>query len=332
MAAEPVQTRVAVVGLTLMKPNGNLGKYVIPALAASGFEITVVTREPEKAQELVRSLSGSKAISSDAPIFVVKGDYTTPESLTPTLAGHDSVISLLNRDQTAAQMLVIDATILAGVKHIIPAAFGIDSRNSEVRALPHLAIGYIKSEEHLLKAIADTNGRTSFTIIHNGGFLEWLLQYDLYINLSGQGDEPSMVFDDGNIKVSVSSMVDIGKAVATAVTHRHDERFRDQFLLMHNLAISQNEMLGIAKKILPDKPWPVVKVDTIEAEKKSQEIFDASVASGEKAPASAYHGFFARAFFGKGLGYFPQVDNELLGVKERDVVWLKSLVERYLIV
>ena len=47
-----------------------------------------------------------------------------------------------------------------------------------------------------------------------------------------------------------------------------------------------------------------------------------------KAPASAYHGFFLRAFYGQGLGLFPEVDNELLGVENRDSAWLKGIMER----
>lgn len=304
---------------------------MIAALAGAGMEITLVTRDPEKAVELVESLVNSNDIPAGVAVSIEKGDYASAGGLAPSLQGHTSIVSLLNRDQTAAQILVIDATILAGVNHIVPAAFGVASRLPEVRALPHLAAGYTKSEDHLLYAIARSNGQASYTIIHNGGFLEWAFQYDIFINLSGKGDKPSMIFDDGDVKLSASSMVDIGQAVATAVRDRHDERFRNKFLLMHSIKVSQNDLLSIAREILPDKPWPLIRVDTVEAEKKSQEIFDASVASGEKMPASAYHGFFARAFFGKGLGWFPKVDNELLGVRERDNAWLRSIMERYLV-
>lgn len=297
---------------------------------ASGLQVTIVTRHLQTAQELLQSLQESKALNPDARISVVEGDYTSADSLAPSLGGHDSVVSLLNRDQTAAQIVVIDATILAGVKHIVPAAFGVDTRLPEIRALPHLAIGAIISEDHLLKAVAESEGQTTFTIIHNGGFLEWLFQYNLALNLAGQGEQPSMVFDDGETKMSMSSQVDIGKAVGTAVMNSHDEAFQNKYLLMHNIAVSQNDLLGLAKELLPDKPWPIARIDTVEAEKKSQEAFDASIASGEKPPASAYHGFFARAFFGKGLGFFPKVDNALLGVEERNLGWLKDVMKTYL--
>ena len=315
----------------MTKPNGNLGRYVIPALVAVGIEVTVITRHIEKASELKDSLIRTKTISADACLTIQEGDYKSAKTLASVLKSHDSVVSLLNRDQTAAQIIVIDATILAGVAHIIPAAFGVDSRLPEIRALPHLAAGYIKSEEHMLRAIEESGGKTTYTLIHNGGFLEWMFDYDLFVNLSGKGDKQSTLFDSGDVHLSVSSMPDIGKAVATAVRNRRDERFKNKFLLMHNMTISQNEVLRLAKEILPDKPWPVTRIDTREAQRKSQEAFDASVASGVKAPASAYHGFILRAFYGLGLGLFPKVDNELLGVEERDTAWLRGILERYLV-
>ena len=312
------------------KPNGNLGKYVLPALVRAGSDITLITRHLDKANELVDSLIKSEAIPPSANIKVVQGDYSSSTILASSLKGYDSVISLLNRDQTAAQITVIDATIKSGVPHIVPAAFGVDSRLPEIRALPHLAQGYMKSENHLFRAIEESKGRTTYTIIHNGMFVEWAFQWDLAVNLSGKGetDKPSMVFDDGNTKLSASSMHDIGTAVATAVSNRYDERFQNKLLLMHNITFSQNELLEIAKDILPEKPWPIVRVDTVEAERKSQQAFDES---GGKAPASAYHGFFARAFYGKGLGLFPKVDNELLGVEMRDREWLKGAMKGYLL-
>jgi hypothetical protein len=316
----------------LCKPNGTLGKYVIPALAAHGFDITVITRHVQRAAELKHALVESKAVPPDAEIRIQQGDYTSAEALAPSLKGHDSVVSLLNRDETEARMVLVDATILAGVKHIVPAAFGVDTRVPEIRALPHLAAAYIKSEDHLRKAVAESNNQTTFTIIHTGLFLEWGFQYGTAVNFVGKGDAPTMVFDDGSVKMSASSLVDIGKAVATAVKKRSDARFQNQLLLMQNIAICQNDLMNIVKELVPDKAWPIVRVDTIEAEAQSQRAFDTSMASGVKAPASAYHGFFARAFFGKGLGLFPKDDNDILEVQRRDFGWLKGLIAQYLVV
>ncbi|KAK6366281.1 hypothetical protein LTS17_010787 [Exophiala oligosperma] len=332
-------TKVAVVG-----PNGNLGKYVVPALVAAGFEITLVTRTASKAEELKRSIivqggggggdTADTANSDDAKdgavvvIHVVQGDYTSAASLAKSLKGHDSVVSLLNRDQTAAQIQLVDAVLAAGVPHIVPAAFGVDTSRPEVRALPHLAVAYVKSEDHLRDAIERADGATTFTGIHNGAFLEWIFKFNYVINLVGKGDEdePSTIFDQGDVRMSASSMWDIGKAVAVAVARRNEVAFRNKFLLMHNVTFSQNELLGYAKDTLPDKPWPIVRVDTLEAERKSQEEFD----SGNRAPV-AMHGFFQRAFFGKGLGFFPETDNALLGVEEHDGEWLKDMVRTQLV-
>ena len=108
--------------------------------------------------------------------------------------------------------------------HIIPAAFGVDPRLPEIRALPHLAAGYVKSEEYLLRAIEESDvvkQRTHSFITVDSWNGCW--SYDLFVNLSGKGDKPSTLFDSGDVRLSVSSMPDIGKAVATGVTNRHEE-------------------------------------------------------------------------------------------------------------
>lgn len=306
---------------------------MIPALATKGFTITLVTRDPEATNNLKDSLRESNEISSAAAeaITIVKGDFTSASTLSPALQGHDTVISLLNRDVTAAQNTVTDATILAGVKHLIPAAFGIDTRRPEIRALPHLAARYIKSEEHLISAIAASGGQTSYTLIHTGGFLEWALKWGLFVNLASKGEGATVVFDSGDVEISSSSMHDIGTAVATAVLrfHEGDERVKNQILLVHSVTFSQNHLLGIARSILPDKPWPVTHADTVEAEAQSQKVWDET---GGVGPASAWHGFFARAFFGKGLARFPDdgVSNDVLGVEMRDEAWLKGVIKEFL--
>jgi hypothetical protein len=224
--------------------------------------------------------------------------------------------------------LIADATVLAGVPHLIPAAFGLDTRLDGVRDLPHLAQHYIKSETHMMDVISKSQGRTKYTIIHTGPFLEWALQYNIFLNLGEKGEGVTVIFDDGNARMSVSSMHDIGEAIATAVLKRDQPGVQNKILLMHNIIVSQNETLELAKEIMPDKPWPTQRINTLQAWAMSQKAFDES---GGTAPASAYQGFFAKALARDGLGLFEQVDNDILDVPDRDKQWLKGILERYLV-
>lgn len=234
------------------------------------------------------------------------------------------MVSLINRDESEAQIKAIDAAIEAGVEQIIPSAFGLDHRIAGVRNNPAVATKK-KMDDHLLSKIPSPDTNTSYTAISTGLFLDWALGIGMMVNVVGKGDKPTMFFDDGEAKLSLTHRDDIGKAVACAVEHRHDDRFKNKTLLINTIAATQNEFIAYAKELAPEKPWPMFKIDTTEAARKSQEALDKGDTS-----ADAVRGFLMKMSFGDRLGFFPKVDNELLGIKEQDGEYLKKLLAGFL--
>jgi uncharacterized protein YbjT (DUF2867 family) len=258
-------------------------------------------------------------------VKVEEVNFTSAKSLVPVLRGHQSVVILINRNELQAQLEVIDAAVEAGVDQIIPSSFGIDTRIPEVRANPAIT-DKIQMEDHLFSKIPSPNTDTSYTIIQTGLFLDWALaSVGIPVNIVGKGDQPTMLFDGGDTKLSMSQVDDIGKAVATAVEHRKDERFKNKTLFMHTISGTQNDFIACARDLQPGKPWPMVKIDTAEAARRSQEALE----KGDRS-SNAMRGFLMRNTFGEGFGLFPRVDNDLLGIKEQDSAYIKELLGRFL--
>lgn len=176
--------------------NGTLGPHIIRHLLLANFQVTALTSNLDK----TTSEWGGK-------VNITKADYTSIATIAPSLRGHDALVSLINRDEADVQIMIIDAAIEAGVPHIIPSSFGIDSRVPEIRANPALE-AKIRAEDYVIQRAAE--GKISFTAIQTGMFFDWAIKAGVILDANG----PTMLFDSGSTPFSVSSLDDIGRGVA----------------------------------------------------------------------------------------------------------------------
>lgn len=294
--------------LTFNKPSGTLGPPVVKHLCTSGFQVTLLTRDPSK-------LPASKFPTN---IKVVKVDYTSVETLTPFLSGYDAVVDLTNRTATEIQLRVIDAAIAAQMPHIIPSSYGVGTKNPGIRSFPHVA-GKRKMEDYILHKAEE--GALTFTGIQTGIFLELALRNSGIINTKDDG--PTTLFDGGDKRLSSTSIDSIGKAVAAALMK--PEETKNRFLYVQNTVLTQNKLLRLAKELAPERQWQGVFKDT-------EEMYRASLEAWEKGDTSpmASVGFFVRASFGEELGIFDHVDNSLLGIEEYSDEELKGILARFI--
>ncbi|KAK5725996.1 hypothetical protein LTR15_004187 [Elasticomyces elasticus] len=296
--------RVAVAG-----PNGTLGPPVIRHLVKQGFEVTLLSRDPDRASK-----------QYPPPTKAISADYTSVEQLTEILqqdGPFDSLIILINRDQLEPQIKLIDAAIAAGVPHIVPSSFGIDSSSPEVHDLPQIQ-GKMKMEKYLLNKANE--GLVSFTGINTGLFFDWALEVaGIPINLKSG---PTFLADGGGTALSVSTLDLIGQAVAQAV-HKRDEA-RNRFLFVHSAVVTQKQLLQYAREIAPDRDFPIVEVDTEKAAADARE----KMRQGETGMMVAMP-LLMRVSFGLGLGLFKKVDNEFLRLDVMSEDDVKALVAKY---
>jgi hypothetical protein len=272
--------------------------------------VTAVTRDVDKSRKTWPEVNA------------VFGDYTSPESLAVAFRDedgpYDSLISLLNRDQVEAQITLLDAAVLAKIPHVVPSEFGFDLCTPEIRSWPWLS-AKVAMEDYLLHLAK--NGQLTYTAIHVGVFFDWALERGILVNLLDNG-QPTMVFDGGQTKFDVTLIETIGQAVAAALLKhmKYPEQVKNKFLHVHNVAITQQQMLEYARKSAPGREFEVVAVNTSQLYESGMQKY----AAGERG-IEIDRLMQPRAFSAVGPGHFEDLDNEYLGIPE----WEDEEVQKY---
>ncbi|KAK4548651.1 hypothetical protein LTR36_009562 [Oleoguttula mirabilis] len=300
--------KVAVAG-----PNGNLGPSVISHLVKAGFDVTLLTRDPAQAAQ-----------TYPPPIHTVQTDYSSVSALTTVLrnGAFDALVILINREQPDPQIRLLDAAAAVGGLHVIPSAFGTQTEHPMARQVSAM-LSKLPVEEHWLALAKD--GALTYTAINTGLFFDWALgKAGLPINLRGG---PTMLFDEGKVKLSVSTLDRIGETVAQALLRRDELGLVNRTVYVQSAAVSQSQLLGYAKEIAPERAWPTVALDTASMERTALEKLEEH---GETGP-EVYRPLVVRASFGLGLGLFERPDNALFGLAEMTEAEIKALLAKYLV-
>ena len=82
---------------------------------AAGFHVTALSR-------------ASSTSTPPAGVEVKRVDYGNPEALEAALAGQDALVSTVTTAAAGQQRPFLDAAFAAGVKRVIPAEFGVNTR------------------------------------------------------------------------------------------------------------------------------------------------------------------------------------------------------------
>ena len=289
--------------------SGSLGGPVLNALVKSGkFNITAVKRP-------------SSSASFPDSVTVQTADLSSVDSVTAAFKGQDAVVSTVGTEGLLGQSVLIEAAVAANVKRFLPSDFGSDIANPKTGVLP---VFKYKTDTHkALREAAAAKPDFTYTLVCNGGFLDWGLEHNLLLNWK---ESKPKLFDGGKNVFSATALDSVGQAVVGVLSH--PEETKNRFVYVKDIDISQNQLLEIAKKVDPGKKWeePTV-IETADVEKSSYE----SLAKGEYT-MPVMIGFILRALFGPPEygSQFTKTDNELLGIKgktEADVEALfKSLI------
>ncbi|KAH6886773.1 hypothetical protein B0T10DRAFT_575051 [Thelonectria olida] len=269
---------------------GNLGSFVLQALVDAGFNVTVLGRSEKSKEDLPSGVN-----------FVVV-DYDSADSLEAAFRGQDAVISTINSEVTQSQKFMIDAAIKAGVKRFVPSDFGSLTTDPAAAHLPHhIPIGEIQK---YLKAKAEA-GLIEYTIFSVGAFTEFLLKYPLAFNWANKTAE---IWGDGNTRLSSTSLGGIGKAIAGALNNPDATKNRNIFV--HELIVSQSQLLALAKKYSPGVEWQVTTIEDTEAE--FEKLLQAVKEKPDYPTLIAL--VKASVVSGKFKSYYDHVDNDVVGL------------------
>lgn len=133
---------------------------------------------------------------------------------------------------------------------------------------------------------------------------------------------PTVVFDKGNVALSVSTLDRIGEAVAKALLKR--DELINRFLYIHSAAVTQSQLLQYMRQMAPGREFATVTVDTSEMERQALEKLRKGKTGPDVMPA-----LMARVSFGLGLGLFETTDNALLSLEEVNEDDAKAFLAEY---
>jgi nucleoside-diphosphate-sugar epimerase len=243
--------------VALVGASGNLGIGLLPLLRQH-YGVTILSRVSSRAE--FHEVEGLKVVR-------LKDDYPVDE-LTTAFHNIDAVICAVAPKSSSVQFNIIDAALAAGVKHYIPAEFGVDTTDPMKKQVLPALIPKIQVLEKLRSL--DSDASLSWTAIATGLFFDWGLKIGfLRFDLVHQKAE---ILGDGNTKFSATTVADIAQAVV-AVLQQYNTVYRNKFIFIQSLLTSQNEILETLQK-LTGKQWDVKRIseqEFLERAKKTKE-------------------------------------------------------------
>jgi uncharacterized protein YbjT (DUF2867 family) len=250
-------------------------------------------------------------------VNVAEVDYDSVPSLTTALRGIDGVVSAVGPEGIDGQGTLIEAAVAAGVKRFIPSEFGSVTTHPDLQSMPHYSS--IFRVRQLLQKKADA-GDLSWTVLACGGFLEFVFDAPFILDFKNHA---ATLYDDGNNRITSTSLKNIGKAIATIFSN--PEATKDRVLRLSEVIVTQNQLLGIARELQPDIKW---NFKTVETDELLQEGLAAPLdANGHPEHAAVMKILMGTVMAGDRYGAaFDQNDNKLLGVSELGEGELRDLV------
>jgi hypothetical protein len=265
----------------------------VRAFERSAFTLSILTRTDSSA-------------TFPSSIRVIRADYTSLDSLTHAFTGQDVVISLIGSGVVAAQTLLIDAAIAAGVRRFIPSEFGSRTTDARARAI----VPVFESKFAVIEYLRAREASIEWTGIATGPFFDWGHKVG-FLGLDA-ASRTATLYDGAETVFSATNLGQVGETTVR-VLELADET-RNRFVTVSGFQTTQREVLKVAEKITGEK-WTVQHVDSKEHVKKGAE----QIAKGDfSGIAKQLQGL---TFGDHGLGNIESEGlwNETLGLKQESI-------------
>ncbi|KIM20715.1 hypothetical protein M408DRAFT_54470, partial [Serendipita vermifera MAFF 305830] len=212
--------------------SGSLGGPVLQSLLSSEFTVSILARSSAKS-------------TFPTGATVIKADFDSHESLVKPFRGQDVAILTFGGGVLTTESLskvLIDAAIEAGVKRIIPNAWGPDIHNGPVSQQDLLAPRY-RIRDYLNAKAAE--GKITYTTVANGLLFDWaftsgVLNFDFANNKAG-------IFDDGSRRVMLTTIPSVASAVLGIL--RNPSQTENRLIRIHDFSLSNKEILDVVQVV-----------------------------------------------------------------------------------
>jgi uncharacterized protein YbjT (DUF2867 family) len=241
------------------------------------------------------------------------------DSLTAALKDVDAVVSTVGGSAVESQIPLIDAAIAARVKRFIPSDFGNVTTNPKLEPIP-LYTPMFKIRGYLEQKAAA--GQLSWTVLASGAFLDLILSTTSLLDFQ---NHTTLLIDEGDNRISATSLAKIGKAIASIL--RNPDATKDRIVRISEAILTQNQLIGFASELQPKVTWST-----------SKERSDVLLQEGLKQLGAGDFGMPAIMKVMKGTALagntygsaFDVTDNALLGIHELAPADIKKLLSEKL--
>jgi hypothetical protein len=245
-------------------------------------------------------------------------DYNSPESLVAALKGHHALINTLGvgtvpRD---THIRLVEAAQAAGIHRFIPSEFGSDTAHPLTSQLP--VFGDKVAVIQKLQELSKQDNAFSWTAVINGPFFDWGLEYKFLINLKGPS---TPVYDGGDVPVSSTTLVGVGRAVAGVL--KHPEETKNRAVYVAEVEYTQNQLIQLSGN------GANIQRDEVKTEDLEQQAYEALKQTPPDGMAFATKLILRATYGGKFGAQFTKTDNELLGIQKLSESDVADLVKKY---
>ncbi|KAI0153157.1 NAD(P)-binding protein [Xylariaceae sp. FL1272] len=307
-----VPSKILIVGAT-----GTIGRYITDAIVSAkpsiGQEIVIFT-----SSATTSSPSKSELLSSwkSRGATVITGDIANADDVTRAYAGVDTVVSCLGRKALASQIELLRlAEESDSVKWFFPSEYGTDIEYDDTSKdeKPH------QNKLKVRAYIRENIKKVKCTYVVTGPYADMF--FEMRNQVTGGYDvkeKKAVVIGDGEGRVGLTTMPDVGKLVVAAL--RHPKESEGKILKVQSFVVTPNQILKEFEQ-QTGGDWKVdhVSHETLRDEEKKH--WDA----GDPGATS----YTLRRIWAEGGTLYEKTDNELLGLSPQDMEPLSAVVERY---
>ena len=245
-------------------------------------------------------------------------DYGNVPELTEALKGQDALVNATYIAEIVPQINLVDAAVAAGVYRYLPSEYGLDTNKPEIGELPifEAATAGLK---HMHEKCAAPGVITTYTEVHNGGFLDWCFETGFLGILPRERDVT--FYDDGSSEIAYTTLEWVGKAVVGVLTHPDETSNRGVFVA--NTYASQKQLFALAKEAVGAEGWSIQQKSTDEMLANSM----AKLETGDIDLESLLD--FIRVADAKYETRWEKDDNELLGIPRFSDAEIKEVIKKY---
>jgi nucleoside-diphosphate-sugar epimerase len=234
--------KIAIIGA-----NGNLGKPTLRALLSKGIHtITVIQR-----------LESTAVFPSE--VTVKKGSLTDEPFLVETLTGQDALIIIVPIPNMDLGDLIIDAALRAGVPHILPTEFGVDS--------PKVAGEHsMMAPKVARRELTERTATSSWIAVICNFWLDANIQDGLWgFDISNR---KAHIFKGADAKISTTTLTRTGDGIALLLSLPEAEfsQYKDRSFYISSFEVSQREIFEAIKRATgtKDENWRITEKDADE--------------------------------------------------------------------